>query len=427
MKTNHLLKNMMIAAVMLTLATKTAAQYDAGKVYSYIQDVYNRQDKRLNDFLIAELQGFLEVFPDDKNASEAGYLLGTIYEAKGDKHMALASYFKTMCLYPTGIRKAACGDAARRIINTEKSYASKKEKLLAIIDGQIAGTGAAHGYFTYLAFLKYLDQSNLYQWTLDENRRFISRFPGDERIDRILQWNADVRDKMGDHREAEASYLKLDYTAPASPLLPESRYRRGTLLYKELGETEKAVEVFSQLVAAFPDSAAYAGSALFMLGEIKGKKLKDYPGALADFRKLVESYPGNDMAVDAFFAMAELQEDKLQTPTEAIKIYDEFVQKYPGDERGIKALEKAADLYKGTKMQDYAKAAEYYAKIAELFPTYEKSPDMLLRAGDLCDGKLKDAPKATAYYQLIVDKFPEHRLAAEAKRRISKLQAKTGE
>jgi TolA-binding protein len=414
-------------AVNLITAITATAQYDAGKIYNFIQDVYNRHDKNLNDFLIAELQDFVNVFPDDEKAAEAGYLLATIYEANGDKHEALVSHFKGLYLFPNSTKQAASTDAARKIINTEKSYTSKKEKLLAILDGQFSGDSAADRYFTFLAFLKYLDHSNLYKWTLNENKNFISRFPDDERIDKVLQWVADVQDKMGDHREAEASYLKLDYASPESPLLPEARYRRGAILYKELGENEKAVEVFSQLVSAFPDSELYAGSSLFMLGEIKQKKLKDYKGSIADYRKLVDTYPKNDLAVDAFFAMAELYEDKLATPTEAIKVYDEFVQKYPGDERGIKALEKAADIYKSTKMQDYAKAAEYYAKIAELFPTYEKAPDMLLRAGDLCEGKLKDPQKATLYYQMVVDKFPENRFAGEAKRRIGKLQAKAGE
>jgi len=427
MKAQVIFRNFIISSAILVFMEQATAQYDAGKIYNFIQDVYNRHDKNLNDYLIAELQDFISVFPDDKNAAEAGYLLAAIYEAKGDKHEGLVSYFKVLYLHPNATKRAACTDAARKIINTEKSYTSKKEKLLAILDGQFSGENAADRYFTYLAFLKYLDQSNLYKWTLNAGMKFISRFPEDARIDKVLQWVAEVQDKMGDHREAEASYLKLDYASPESPLLPEARYRRGVILYKALGENEKAVEVFSQIVTAFPDSEAYAGSALFMLGEIKQKKLKDYKGAIADFRKLVDTYPKNDLAVDAFFAMAELQEDKLATPTEALKIYDEFVQKYPGDERGIKALEKAADIYKSTKMQDFAKAAEYYAKIAELFPTYEKAPDMLLRAGDLCEGKLKDPQKATEYYQLVLDKFPENRLAAEAKRRIGKLQAKAGE
>lgn len=427
MKAKVIFRNLIISSAILVFVEQAPAQYDATKIYNFIQDVYNRHDKNLNDYLIAELQDFINIFPDDKNAAEAVYLLASIYEVKGEKHEALVSHLKVLYLYPNSTKRTASIDAARKIINTEKSYTSKKEKLLAILDGQFSGDSAAERYFTYLAFLKYLDQSNLYKWTLSENMKFISRFPDDEHIDKVLQWNAEVLEKMGDHREAEASYLKLDYASPESPLLPEARYRRGVILYKELGENEKAVEVFSQIVSAFPDSEAYAGSSLFMLGEIKEKKLKDYKGAIADFRKLVDTYPKNDLAVDAYFAMAELQEDKLETPTEAIKVYDEFVQKYPGDERGIKALEKAADIYKSTKMQDFAKAAEYYAKIAELFPTYEKAPDMLLRAGDLCEGKLKDPKKATEYYQLVVDKFPENRLAGEAKRRIGKLQAKAGE
>jgi len=415
----------LVLAAMLIAAGTARAQYAAAKVFTFLQDTYNRHDKNLNDFLIGELSHYAEIFPEEENAAEAQYLLAMVYEVKGDEHEALVSFFKTMFLYPNGAKHAACAEALRKIIASEKAYASKKDKLLAIVNGQFEEKTAADRFYDYLGFLMELDQSNLHQWAIDETRRFVARFPSDERIDRVLRWTADLLEKKGNHREAAVGYLKLEYVFPESDLLTYARYNRGVLLYEELGEHQKAVDAFNQVVTDGADSA-YAGAALFMLGEIKQKKLKDYKGAITDYRKLIENYPSNAKTVDAFFAIAEIQADKLSAYAEAIATYDELVDKYKTDERGIKALEKAGDLYR-TKLDDFTQAAAYYAKVAEIYPYYEKAPEMLLRAGSLCEDKLKDYKKAIEYYQLVVEKFPENRLAAEAKRRMGKLQAKAGQ
>lgn len=422
MKTEIIPKLILILAAILIAAGTATAQYDAEKLFTFIQDTYNRHDKNLYAFLIEELNQYAEIFPDEKNTAEVHYLLATVYEAKGDKHETLVSYFKTMYLYPNSTRHEASANAARKIISGEKAFANKQEKLLAVVDGQFGGENTADRYFDYLGFLMELDEPKLYSWTLDESRRFISRFPSDKRVDMVLRWTADVLTKKGDHREAAVSFLKLDYAYPESPLLPYTRYSRAVILYKELGENEKAVEVFTQVATAYPDSD-YAGASLFMLGEIKQKKLKDYKGAIADYRKLVDVYPKNAKGVEALLAIADIHADKLAAPADAIAVYDELVEKYAADERGLKALEKAGDLYRG-KLQDFTKAAEYYAKIAELYPNYEKAPDMLLRAGSLCEDKLKDYKKAVEYYEIILEKFPDHRMTSEAKRRIAKAQEK---
>lgn len=420
MKSQIIPKLILILVGILIAASTATAQYEAEKLFAFLQDTYNRHDKNLYDFLIRELDQYAQIFPDEKNAAEAHYLCASIYEAKGEKHEALASFLKAMFRYPNSTRHEACANAARKIISSDKAYAPKKEALLARIDAEFGGATAADRYYDYLRFLVEMDVSNLYAWLLEEANKFISQFPSDTRMDMILRWSAEVLAKKGDHRQAAASYLKLDYAYPESPLLPNARYNRAVILYKELGENERAVEVFTQVVTAYPDSDC-AGSSLFMLGEVKQKKLKDFKGAIADYRKLVDTYPKNTKVVDALFAIAEINTDKLAAPSDAIAVYDEIVAKHASDERGIKALEKAGDLYRN-KMADFGKAAEYYAKVAELYPTYEKAPDMLLKAGALCEDKLKDYKKAAFYYEIIVDKFPEHRMTAEAKSRLARAQ-----
>jgi TolA-binding protein len=422
MKSQTIPKLILIFAAILLAAVTATAQYDAAKLFAFIEDTYNRHDKKLYDFLIAELNQYAEIFPNEKNAAEVHFLLAMVYEAKGNEHEALASFMKTIYLYPYSARHAECAYSARRIISNEKAYASKQDKLLAIVDGQFDSTTYVERYYDYLGFLMELDESNLYNRTLHEARRFISRFPDDERLEIVLREIADLYAKKGDHREAAASYLKFDFTYPGSPLLPYTRYSRGVVLYEKLGENEKAIELFTQVATQYPESE-YAGAALFMLGEAKQKKTKDYKGAVADYRKLIDTYPNDARVVDALFAIAEINADKLAGYADAIAAYDEIVAKFVSDVRGVKALEKAGDLYQD-KLKDYVKAAEYYAKISEVYPNHEKAPEMLLKAGSLCEDRLKNAQKAIEYYEIILQKYPNHKLAGEAKKRIAKAQEK---
>jgi TolA-binding protein len=406
----------------LFVASAAMAQYEASRVFSFIQDTYNRRDKNLNEFLIGEINDFIDLFPEHEKTAEAQYLLAMVYEAKGDKHEALMSHCKTVLLYTASDQRLPSIEAARKIIANEKAYAGKGERLLAALEASSADDSAADRYYAYLELLVDLDQSDLREWSLPEIKRFIRRFPEDGRIDMALGWSADLLEKKGSHREAAAAYLKLEYAYPQSALLSYSRYSRAVILYKELGENQKAVEALNQVVADSADSVL-VGSSLFLLGEIKQRKLKDYKGAIADYRTLIDSQPGNAKAIEALFAVAEINSDKLSAHTEAIAVYDEIVGKFGQDERSIKALQEAAELYK-SKLNDAAKAAASYAKIAGLFPYYEKAPDMLLRAGGICEDKLKDYKKAIEYYQAVVEKFPDHRMAGEAKKRIEKAQQK---
>jgi len=406
-----------LVLIMLS-ANLVQAQNHADKLFEFLQETYNQQDKKLHDFLIVELNHYLHTFPDGEHAAEAQYLVAKVYEAKGKEPQAFAAFMKTMYLYPNSSKHEECARAVRKIIAKEKPYAQRSEELLATVDGLFGSKGGADGYFDYLRFLVELKENKLNDWALNETREFQVRFPRDPRLDQVMTWTADLYGRKGDHRQAAASYLKLDYAFPDSPLLPYTRYNRGLLLYKKLGEPEKANETFRQVVALHPESA-HAGDALFMAGEVKEKKLKDYSGAIVDYRRLVNTYADHVKAVEALFAIARIHEKNLNNPAAAIVAYNEVVEKYPENERGIKALKRAGDLYKN-KLKQFDKAAEQYARIAEVYPDYEKAPDMILEAGSVCEDKLEDYQKAIDYYEILLEKFPNHKKANEANRRIDR-------
>ncbi len=98
---------------------------------------------------------------------------------------------------------------------------------------------------------------------------------------------------------------------------------------------------------------------------------------------------------------------------------------YPQNRRCIPALEKAAKIYLD-KLRQPVSAADSYARIAKLFPEYEKSPDMLLKAADICEKKAKIIDQALAYYEQVVAEYPQTEQATKAQKKIVKLQQQPG-
>ena len=424
MKYHQVVKFILMMVVLFTLSVLANAQYTANKLFTFLQETYNRHDSKLYDFMIVELNQFLQTFPDSGYVADASYLLAKVYEEKGKKHETLAAAYKSLYLYPDTSFHKECADLIQEIIAKEKAYRDKQEKLLAILKGTFTGATLADRYYAYLTFLINLDESNLYDWTLNEAKYFVSRFPNDTRLYTVMQWIADLYAKTDKAREAVASYLKLDYLFPNNPLLSYAQYNRARLLYVEIGDNQNAIEVCKQIVSAYPASE-YASASLFMLGEIKEKKTKDYGGAIAAYRKLVDTYPQYVKSVNALMAIGEINSKKLKNYSMAIIAYNEFIEKYKSSPRGVEALEAIGDIY-NDNLKDYSKAAEFYAQIAEIYPTYDKAPDMLLKAGSLCEDKLSDYNKAIEYYQLVVDKYPESKKTDDAAKKIAKAKEKVG-
>lgn len=424
MKHHRALKLILLGVIFVGLSVAATAQFSANQLFTFLQETYNRHDSKLYDFLIVELNQFLQSYADNGHAVNASYLLAKVHEEKGKRHEAFAVAFKTLFLYPDTSYHKACADIIQGIIAREKAYRDKQEKLLSIVNGTFTGATLADRYHTYLTFLTELDESNLYDWTLNEARYFVSRFPNDTRLCTVLQWIADLYAKTDRAREAVASYLKLDYLCPNDPLLPYAHYNRARLLYQEIGDNQNAIDLCNQIVTAYPTSE-FASASLFMLGEIKEKKTRDYEGAIAAYRKLVDAYPQDVKSVNALLSIGEINSKKLKNYATAIVAYNEFIDKYKSSPRGVEALEAIGDIY-NDNLKDYAKAAEYYAKIAELYPTYDKAADMLLKSGAICEDKLSDFNKAIEYYQIVVDKYPESKKAGDAAKKIVKAKDKAG-
>lgn len=411
--------------LLLLLPYVAFSEVDPDKQFRFLQEAYNRHDKNLSEFLVSELTQFTLLFPESERTPEAQYLIGKVHQEKGNKLAAFAAFLKTMYLYPGSSWQQESAKEARKIVMEEGAFKDTRTSLLAALDSPGAGATPAERYYDYLKLAATIGRAELCPEFIADTRMFVSRFPEETRLDDVWRWQADFYALQDEYREANLSYLRLDYCCPESPHLPYARYTRGMLLSKNLGDHKQALEVLAQVVANHPQSE-FAAAALFSMAEIKQDKTKDYAGALADYRKFADTDQDSIKTAAALLAIAEINANNLKDYTAAIAAYHEIVEKHGGNNRGPQALEKAGDLYKD-KLNDPAKAAEHYAAIAEQYPYDDKATDMLLKAGAVMEDKAKDYKKAIEYYSIILEKFPNHKNANEARKRIEKAQSKTGE
>ena len=251
--------------------TNLAAQYEEEKAFTFLKEMFDRHDKKLQDFLITELNHFINTFPEKNHTEDARYMLSKIYEEKGDNHKALASFLKMIYLYPNSAKKTEWADLIRNIVANEKKYENKKSEILSVIEQQMTDNTLTDRYFDYLILLMTLDQPKMYDWFLSSCREFILLFPEDKRNDQVTLWIAEFYSKKKKNVQAEASYLKFNLLYSESPLVPQAIFKRGALLYEKLKKSDLAIE---ELNGKF-----LFGRGFVYVGHNKRKEIERIPGS----------------------------------------------------------------------------------------------------------------------------------------------------
>ncbi len=396
------------------------AQIDPQKFYSYLQQEYKLDDKRLKTYLINEINVFLKLFPDNEMAPNLLNMQDSLYDKAGKDYESFAAALKNLVLYPQSNFVVQSKARVFKFIDDKNDIADKKEVIFKVIQDSVIVNLAENRYFNYLKLLYNLEQKKLFDFTLAELENFLFRFPGDNRIDQILTWNADIYARQGEENEANSSYLKVLTIFPDSKLIPYVYYQRAVLTADEFKDPKSAVNILSELIVKYPDSEQSA-EALFLTAKLKEEKIKDYEGSIVDYRKFIVTYPDNDKVMNALWQIAQIYHKNLKNYNEAISVYMEIEARYSTYLLALDALEQVAEIYK-KELKDYPNAVLALAKISENHPAYEKSPDCLLEAASLCEDELKDYPKAKFYYELFLKKYPDHKKAKNALKQLQKIQ-----
>ena len=121
----------------------------------------------------------------------------------------------------------------------------------------------------------------------------------------------------------------------------EQREFEGALSTFRRGDFVAAQAAFAEFVRKYP-SSGYRGTALFWLGNAQYAN-RDYRGAIANFRALLQQAPDHPRAPEAVLSIANCQIE-LKDNASARRTLDDLIKAYPQSEAASAARERLARL-----------------------------------------------------------------------------------
>jgi hypothetical protein len=181
----------------------TAAPAD--DYFDFLKSVYDQQDKRLGDYLEAELVTFIRFYPQSSHVAEARYLRARVIAELKDEHHAFTLFMKTLYLHPEGTAHERAAEGARVIVTTNRSYKDRRNELTQRINGDFAAGSNVDLHYAYIAFLHDFGLDKLRRWALVEFGEFVALYPSDQRAGKVQYWIGDGYAAENKYREAGGS------------------------------------------------------------------------------------------------------------------------------------------------------------------------------------------------------------------------------
>jgi tetratricopeptide (TPR) repeat protein len=287
-----------------------------------------------------------------------------------------------------------------------------------------------------LADQKLANYAEALQWYGD----YLDSFPTDVDSPPINYQLADLLLEHRDFGEAARQYERTAYGYAAHPQSAAAGYaaiyayrEQLKVSGEELKDVVKRDTVASSLkfADAFPQhehAAAVLGAAA---DDLYG--MKDYRPAIASAQRVIDSYPGADVAIrrSAWIVVAHASFDLVEYP-QAEHAYAQVLAVTPESDESRAALvdNLAASIYKQGELantaQDYRAAADHFLRIRSAAPT------STIRAAAEYDAgaaliRLQDWTAAAGVLEAFRDTYPEHELQREATRQIAFVYRENGQ
>jgi len=368
-------------------------------------------DDPINATLLQDLDIFTTIYQDLPIAAEGMHLRGQIYKKIDQPEAALVSWLQTIAEFPKS-------SAARKAqADIELSLAGDLKHFYEVMNGIIANfpAGNAPTRLNYLINKLYpLENIKLSQALTQLQVSFLKRFADDAHADEVQVLLA--------HNQGAASaeggifgFKKVLALYPNSSYRPEAMLAIADLQRLRLKAYEKASSNYRILIAEFPNhelsKLAYQNLALTL-----NEHLRDYPEAIVVLGDIVKKYPKDKAALEALQTMARLQAKKTDQPREAVTTLRKLAMMFKGYE-ATDALSDAIKISERT-LKDDALTLSLREQIVRDFPTSNEAPIALFDMAEYADKTEKNQEKAKVLYGQLVQAYPEHKLAAEAKKRL---------
>ena len=226
----------------------------------------------------------------------------------------------------------------------------------------------------------------------------------------VLYNDAFNRNILMDPREAEAEFEKLQRRMervnpddPGDPAVGKILFQRGYLVL-EAGKYRKAIRLFEELARRFPGHS-YADDALYQIGYVYQRHLKDYDKAAEAYSRLAREYRDRESANPALWQNAQMAVQQRQVDQATVFLNDAADNaRAQRMRRGQKAVPSFYEQQSG-QMLRFIEFNKEPAAGSEPLALY------LQGANGLQEGRLKDAQKSFA---AILKDYSKSRLADDA-------------
>ncbi|MBI1929931.1 tetratricopeptide repeat protein, partial [Candidatus Poribacteria bacterium] len=191
-------------------------------------------------------------------------------------------------------------------------------------------------------------------------------------------------------------FLLLISCSPRSPI-------HQTQPLTKTGDAESAIAHYTQVMRSNPDSDA-ARTAHLKIGKVYYEQLGDHEKGIQIFEQIVQSYPTSFQAGEALWLLAKHDEEHGNYES-ARKRYLQFILDFSQDARSQTArLHLAACFF---QLGRYNDALKTYADYEARYPTAPTIPAVLLKVGEIYAGPLNSPEKAREIYRRVLTEFPK--------------------
>lgn len=236
---------------------------------------------------------------------------------------------------------------------------------------------------------------------------FIKKYPGNKRTTDAKMRLADSYYGSKNYTSASKIYRELFAGDSAAMDNPYGYYQFAQALYKA-GNTDEAIEEFTNLQQKYPDSQ-YAEGSLYTIGWIFFQK-ENFKEAVSRYRNLMKVYPNSSLIPLAYYSIGDSYFNEAKYDS-AIVNYEKVITLYPSSENVFDAVNGIQYSY--VAKNEPEKAVSLIDNFVSQNPGLSFSDQLFFKKGEIYFG-IHRYDKAEAGYKEFVSHYPSSKEVPEA-------------
>lgn len=364
-------------------------------------------------------------------ASRAQFMIGNLYERQGDWEKAISEYEKVIELYPlsslglkTPIYIAQHYQRSQENSQVERTYKKAVRNYEKIIN-DYSGTSVAPIVMDYLA-LAHFSQGK-WDKAIEVWQEIANEYSHSPIAEKSLLASGEIYARqIRDLQKAIQIYEDFVKQYPRSQVKKEVKFQIGKLYFNK-GDTQKAKQVFLQIIRDYPRQISLCTNARVALAacyEREGNSKK----AIEEYHKLRKDYPDTKLALAVPFFIArhylisEVDRDKAEAAfAQAVSEYKKIVEEETDSSLAIEAGRLISLCY--IQQKRWNEAIDSLYNLVVKYPDNPGTQMFMFNIADIYQKELGKPQRAMQIYEELIDKYPDsHPLVNLAKMRVNSLQ-----